>query len=168
MINWYAVQAKSHCEGRALSHLTQKAIPAFLPFIEVIHYYRSRRVVRLEPLFPSYLFVQLESMDSNPSHWNVVRWTPGVKSILGTEGSPMPVPDDAIDAIRARVKELGFVRPGPRFEPKARVMIRRGPLAGLEAVFERPLSGSGRVQVLMHLLGQQRRVQVDAVDLELV
>jgi len=49
----------------------------------------------------------------------------------------------------------------------ARVVVRRGPLAGLEAVFECQLSASGRVQLLMQLLGQQRKVQLDALDVEL-
>lgn len=168
MINWYAVQAKSHNEARVLCHLTRSTIPAFLPLIEVIRRYRYRRVVRLEPLFPSYLFVQLESMEHSPRDWDAVRWAPGVKSILGPDGEPVPVPDPVIDAIKIRMGELGFVRPGLRFGPNARVLVRHGPLAGLEAVFEQPLSGSGRVSVLMHLLGQQRRVQVDATDLELV
>jgi hypothetical protein len=77
------------------------------------------------------------------------------------------VPDAAVENIKARVTPLGFIRPGPRFEPSTRVVMRRGPLAGLEAVFERQLSGPGRVQVLMNLLGQPRRVQVDPTDLEL-
>lgn len=166
MINWYAVQAKSHNEARVLHNLTHKTIPAFLPLIEVIRHYGSRRLTRLEPLFPGYLFVQLERLDCNPGHWDTVRWTPGVKSIVGFEGAPAPVPDAVIDAIKTRVQDLGFVRPGLRFGRHDRVVVRRGPLAGLEAVFERPLSGSGRVQVLMHMLGQQRRVQVDAADLE--
>ncbi len=168
MINWYAVQAKRRNEARVHHHLMQRVIPTFLPLIETIRRWRSRRIARLEPLFPGYLFVQLEHIDANPSQWDLVRWTPGVKSILGSDGTPLPVPDDAVDAIRARVQPLGFVRPGLGFGPSARVFIRRGPLAGLEAVFERQLSGSGRVQVLMQLLGQQRRVQVNAADLELV
>lgn len=167
MINWYAVQAKSHNEGRVLHHLTRKMIPVFLPLIEVMRRRRSRSVARLEPLFPGYLFVQLERMDSNPTLWDAVRWAPGVKSILGTEGGSIPVPDPVIDAIKGRVREFGFIRPSLPFGPNDRVLVRRGPMAGLEAVFERPLSGSGRVLVLMHLLGQQRRVQVDAADLEL-
>ena len=166
MINWYAVQAKSHNETRVLHHLTQRIIPAFLPLIEVVRHYGSRRFTRLEPLFPGYLFVRLEPLDCNPIHWDRVRWAPGVKSILGSEGAPTSVPDSVIDAIKTRVQDLGFVRPGLRFGRDDRVLIRRGPLSGLKAVFERPLSGSGRVQVLMHMLGQQRRVQVDAVDLE--
>ena len=167
MINWYAVQAKSHNETRVLNHLTQRIIPAFLPLIEVIRRYGSRRLTRLEPLFPGYLFVQLECLECNPSRWDTVRWAPGVRSILGFEGTPTPVPDSVVDAIKIEVQDLGFVRPGLRFGRNDRVLIRRGPLAGLEAVFERPLSGSGRVQVLMYMLGQQRRVQVDQVDLEL-
>ncbi len=168
MINWYAVQAKSHNEARVLYHLTQKTIPTFLPLVEVVHRYRSRRVARLEPLFPGYLFVQLERIDSNPGCWNAVRWTPGVRSILGTEGTPVPVPDGVIEAIQDRIKDFGFIRPGLRFQLNSRVRITQGPLSGLEAVFDRLLSRSGRVRVLMELLGQQRGVEVDAVDLELV
>ena len=167
MINWYAVQAKSHSEARILYHLRERAIPAFLPLIEITRRYCSRCIARLEPLFPGYLFVQLELIECDPSRWFEVRWTPGVKSILGSDGLPTPVPDAAIDIIKSRVQDLGFVRPGLGFGPNDRVIILHGPMAGLEAAFERPLSRSGRVQVLMHLLGQQRRVQIDAVDLEL-
>lgn len=167
MSHWYAVQAKSHKESRAVHHLLQITIPTFLPLIEVIRRCGARRLARLEPLFPGYLFVQLEGMDSKPASWDAVRWTPGVKSILGFDGAPLSVPDPIIEAIKTRVAELGFVRSALRFGPHDRVVIQRGPMEGLEAVFEGPVSRSGRVQILMHLLGQQRRVQVDAADLEL-
>jgi transcriptional antiterminator RfaH len=167
MIDWYAVHAKSHNEARVLRYLTQKAVSAFLPFIEVIRRYRYRCVRRLEPLFPGYLFVQMERMGCNPDRWHTVRWAPGVKAILGTGDAPIPLPDTVIDAIKTRMQDLGFVRPALGFDPNARVLIKRGPLAGLEAIFEKPLSRSRRVRVLMDLLGQQRRVHVDAIDLEL-
>lgn len=168
MSEWYAVHSKSHNEGRVLSHLQQKNIPAFLPLMEVVRRYPSRRIARLEPLFPGYLFAQFECADCNPGLWNAVRWAPGVKMILSTDGRPVPVPDSVIEAIQARVQDLGFIRPAFRFGANDRVLIRRGPLAGLEAVFDRPLSRSGRVRVLMQLLGQERAVQVDATDLDSV
>lgn len=167
MNNWYAVQAKSHNEARVLYHLTQRSIPAFFPLMEVVRRYPSRRVTRLEPLFPGYLFAQFEAADCNPELWNAVRWAPGVKMILGTDGAPVPVPDPVIEAIQGRVQGLGFVRPELRFVANDRVVIQRGPLAGLEAVFDRPLSRTGRVRVLMRLLGQERGVQVDPTYLEL-
>ncbi len=167
MSNWYALQSKSHSEARVLHHLERKSIPAFLPLVEVIRRYPSRRITRLEPLFPGYLFARFEAADCNPELWNAVRWVPGVKMILSTDGDPVPVPDPVIAAIQARVRDLGFVRPEFRFVGNGRVLIQRGPLAGLEAVFDRRLSRTGRVRVLMRLLGQERAVQVDVADLEL-
>ena len=85
---------------------------------------------------------------------------------MGADGEPTPVADEVIGAIQERVKDLGFVRPGLRFAANDRVLIRHGPLSGLEAVFDRPLSGSGRVQVLVQMLQRQSRVQIDEGDLE--
>lgn len=167
MVEWYAVQAKRHNETRVIRNLSQQVIPTFLPLVEVVRHRRGRRLALLEPLFPGYLFVRLEPMEVNPGLWHAVRWTPGVRSILGTEGAPVAVPDGVVEAINDRVRDLGFVRPGAPFAPNARVLVRRGPLAGLEAVFDRPLSPAGRVRVLMQLLGRQRPVEVDALDLEL-
>lgn len=86
--------------------------------------------------------------------------------MLGVEEAPVPVPDEVIETIQARVRDLGFVRLGGRFQRGARVTIQSGPLRGLEAVFDRPLSRAGRVRVLLELLGQPRSVEVDELELE--
>jgi transcriptional antiterminator RfaH len=163
---WYAVQVKRHSEARAVRHLALKAIPSFLPFVEIVRPGRAGRLVRLEALFPGYLFVRMAPWNVDPRGWHAVRWNPGVRSILGTGETPVPVPDDVIIAIQDRVNDLGFIRPGPRFSGGSRVRIRNGPLAGLEAIFERCMSRSGRVRVLLDLLGQERGVEVDEIDLE--
>jgi transcription antitermination factor NusG len=121
----------------------------------------------LEPLFPGYLFVQLEAFDRSPRCWDAVRWSPGVHRILGTEGQPVPVPESAIQAIRDRTQQLGFVRPGQRFGTGDRVRFRSGPLDGLEAILDHPASRAGRVQVLLAMLGNTLRVETDELDLEL-
>lgn len=162
--DWYAVQVKRYEEHRVVRRLATKAIVTFLPLLESLR--RGRGPARLEPLFPGYLFVQLPALDVNPGHWHIARWTPGVRRILGTEHTPVPMPADAMDVIRAQVQELGFVRPGARFTPGTRVRIRSGPLAGLEAMFDRPISREGRVLVLLELLGQVGRAEVNDLDLE--
>jgi len=164
---WYVVQVKRFEEQRVIRFLRAKAIPTFLPLMES---HRRRRGIRpsseLEPLFPGYLFVQMQAVDADPANWHVLRWTPGVRRILGAEGYPAPMPLEAIDAIRSRVKELGFVRPGVRFPVGARVRIRSGPLAGLEGVFDGPMPRDGRVRVLLELLGEVARTEVDELALE--
>ena len=163
--DWYVVQVKRYEEHRVLRHLAMKAVPTFLPLIESFRR-RGRGGARLEPLFPGYLFVQLEALELNPGHWHIARWTPGVRRILGTEHTPVPMPAVAMETIRAQVRELGFVRPGARFTSGARVRIRSGPLAGLEAIFDRPISREGRVLVLLELLGQLGRAELNDLDLE--
>ena len=163
---WYAVQVKRFEEQRVVRHLAMKPIPTFLPLVEAVRRRDRGRGTRLEPLFPGYLFVQIQPLDLDPSYWYTVRWTPGVRRILGTEETPVPVPHEVIRAIQAQVREFGFVRPGARFSAGAQVRIRSGPLAGLEAVFNRPMSKDGRVQVLLELLGGVGRAEVDELDLE--
>ncbi|HET7852953.1 MAG TPA: transcription termination/antitermination NusG family protein [Candidatus Methylomirabilis sp.] len=166
--DWYAVQVKRHNERRGEQQLTLRGIPVLLPFIEVVRRYRTRRVVLLEPLFPGYLFARMEAMDEAPERWQALRWAPGVRRVLGTSDVPTPVDDGVVEAIRDRTRELGFVRPTPGHVPGSRVRIRGGPMAGLEAVFDRQMSRTGRVRVLLELLGQEARVEVDAFDLEMV
>ncbi len=162
---WYAVQVKRREEHRVVRHLALNAIPTFLPLIESFRR-GGRGAARLEPLFSGYLFVQLPALHLNPDHWHIARWTPGVRRILGTEHTPVPMPAGAMDVIRARVREWGFVRPGVRFAPGTRVRIRCGPLVGLEAIFDRPISRNGRVHVLLELLGQVGRAEVDEASLD--
>lgn len=166
--NWYAVQVKRYNERRGERQLHLRGISVLLPFIEVVRRYRTRRVTLLEPLFPGYLFAHMQAMEATPERWQALRWAPGVRRILGTGDQPIPVDEAVIDAIRERTGELGFVRPVLGHVPGSRVRIRGGPMAGLEAVFDRPMSRSGRVRVLLELLGQEARVEVDAFDLEVV
>lgn len=163
---WYAVRAKRGREARVVAYLTPRGVGTLLPLLEVVRRYRTRRLTLLEPLFPGYLFVHVPPAHADPRTYDRVRWTPGVRAVLGTEDGPVPVPDEVIAAIQARVGELGFVRPRRGYDRGARVRFLRGPLEGLEAVFDRPMSRAGRVRVLLDLLGQPRGVEVDLADLE--
>ena len=164
--DWYVLHVKRNHELRVVQHLTLKSVPAFLPLIEADRSRRRRPGITLEPLFPGYLFVPMEHCEGGLEDWHTVQWTPGVRLILGTDGTPVPVPGDVMVAIQERVSEYGFVRRGEPFQPCARVRFRTGPLVGLDALFEECLSRAGRVRVLMTLLGRQTRIEVDALDLE--
>jgi transcription antitermination factor NusG len=164
---WYAIQVKRYEEHRVVHHLASKSVPTFLPLIESVRKRDGVRApVRLEPLFPGYLFVRMPRPEHGPAPWDKVRWAPGVRRVLGIESTPVPMPSEAIDVIRHRISTLGFVRPDVGFAHGAPVRIRSGPLAGLEGIFDRPISRSGRVRVLLELLGQARRADLDVLDLE--
>src|SRR5215469_9244929 len=163
---WYTVQSKRHNEARVTRHLAGRFIRTFLPLVETVRRRAGIRCAGLEPLFPGYVFVQLGPLSLCPDHWDFVRWSPGVRQILGVAGQPVPVPDEVIHAIQTRTQELGYVRPGHRFASGERVRFRWGPMNGLEAILDRPASRTGRVQVLLALLGGELRVETDELDLE--
>ncbi len=164
---WYVVHTKPHQEPHVLDRLRFRApgVETFYAQMEVVQRRARRRVAVLEPLFPSYLFVRT-SPDLVP--WGMIIWTPGVRGVLGDGCEPLPVPEGLIRSIQDRIVSLGFVRVGPQFQLGAPVRVREGPFAGLEGIFERPVSREGRVRVLLAMLERCVSVELDALDLERV
>jgi transcriptional antiterminator RfaH len=162
---WYVVHTKPHQEYHVLDRLRFRlpGIEVFCPQIEVAHRRARRRVVALEPLFPSYLFIRMA--DEWPG-WCMVIWTPGVRAVLGAGERPLPVPDDVIWSIQERVARLGFIRVRSPFAPGTPIRILDGPLAGLGGLFQRPVSRDGRVRVLLDILNRSVPIEIDALALE--
>jgi transcription elongation factor/antiterminator RfaH len=153
---WYVARTKPRREVAAAAILAQRGVDVYLPTVS------SRRRASTssragEALFPGYLFAQL---DIGTDDWLAARSAPGVAYFLGSgEGAPTPVPNDLIDAIRLRAdQQAGKARVIP-FRQGESVLIKDGPFAGIQAVFDGCLSGRGRVRVLLEIV--QRVVPVD-------
>ena len=161
---WYAVETKPRYEDRVALWVQQRTqAPVFLPRFESVHRQRDRKVHRVEPLFPSYLFVQISA---EPTQWYAVRWTPGVKDIVRMAGVVVPVPNEAIDVLKARCRERGYIPWESKLRPDSQVRIIDGPFAGLQGILEQPASGGERVRVLLNLMRTVVPVEVDVIDLE--
>jgi len=162
--HWYAVQTKPRREEQVVYWLTRRtAVPVFLPKLEAMRRWRGQTIRRREALFPSYLFVR---MTLEPETWQAVKWTPGVRRIVGTDDVPIPVPEEAIDLIKARCQEGDVVPWASDLRLGCHVRIKDGPLAGLEGILERVAPRGERVRVLLSLLRTPARVEVEIVDLE--
>lgn len=164
-LHWFAVNTKPRKEDYTVLQLEHKGIEVFLPKISVKRKRGSRKVSLIEPLFPGYLFVHIAPVAETMSQ---VCWTPGVRRLLSAGGIPVPVPDAAIDLIHKRLAPRGHQSPKPQeeFPVGSRVAIRQGPFAGLLGVVEKPISGRGRVRVLLELLQRQMPVEIDGIDLD--
>ena len=147
---WYAVQTKPRQEEKVSTCLTDRGFTVFLPKIQVRRRRRATTTSQVEPLFPGYAFVAVSlTLDA----WSSVRWTPGVKSILGCDAVPSPVPEEAITLIRKRVGPDGMIHPQVWYRPGDRVRITDGPFSDLVGILERPASRVGRVCVLLQMMG---------------
>ncbi|HET8679202.1 MAG TPA: transcription termination/antitermination NusG family protein [bacterium] len=167
-LSWYAVQTKPRQEERVHGWLRARSgLSVFLPKVADLRRRRSRRVKVVEPLFPSYLFVQ---MRLEPEDWYAVKWAPGVKGIVATGDVPTPVPAEAIGMLRGRCED-GEIIPldaGWRLKAGSTVQVVHGPFSGLEGILERQASRGERVRVLLQLMGCLTPVEMDVTDVELV
>lgn len=160
--HWYAVHTKIRAEEQAMQWILLKTtIPVFMPRVEVLRR-RGRKARRIEPLFPSYFFVHTALQ---PDEWNGVRWSPGVKGIVSTGNTPVPVPEAAVQLLQSRCA-AGAIRWDPLWKPGDEVRIKTGPFAGLAGIVDRPTSRRERVRVLLDVMRSRVPVEVDALDIE--
>ena len=162
-LHWYTVRAKPRAEQQVQAALTRKGLTVYLPMVKVARVNpRARPVV---PLFPSYLFVQVDLEQIGPSALN---WVPGVARLVSFGGEPVAVPDAVIDHVKRRLAEVersGEFGLGP-FRHGDHVRITTGPFRDLDAVFDQKLTAKGRARVLLEFLGRLTVTEVDLDALE--
>lgn len=153
MERWYLIFTKPGREKVAAEQLQRQEFCVYLPRIEVQKRKRGQWRPVIEPLFPRYLFLQI---NPNRNSMAPIRSTIGVSSIVRFGTSPCEVPTKVIDYLKQREDQQSGVIPPerPALMPGQRVEIATGPFSGLQAVFMQP-KGSDRALILLDLLGKQ-------------
>jgi transcriptional antiterminator RfaH len=105
-MQWFVIQTKPGNEQRANTNLLNQEIETFLPLYRAHQYRNGRLMQRIKPLFPSYLFAKLDLLP----HYDRVKWTRGVRKILGNREGPLPISENVIKTIRERMGEDKFVK----------------------------------------------------------
>ncbi|MGH9238270.1 MAG: transcription termination/antitermination protein NusG [Vicinamibacterales bacterium] len=153
---WYAVQTKPLQEDRARANLGAVGFETFLPNLRRLVDRGGRRAVRVEPLFPRYLFAKFD--DTVGLHR--VRNTRGVVRVLGSGSSAVPVDESIIDGIRARVGPDGYVQLTPPRKGD-HVRITGGPWRGFVGVFEASRGSAERVALLLSAVHGKYRLVIE-------
>ena len=156
MFNWFLIYTKPRCEESVSGKFVENGFEVLNPRIAERRFIRRKLQDVVSSLFPCYIFVRFDC----PRDYRLIKYTRGVKSIVGPENIPSAVPEDIIAQIRERMAGgVIHIQPGS-FTSGEDVSIQAGPLEGLEAVFEKELKGSERVSILLKAVNA--RVVVDA------
>jgi transcription elongation factor/antiterminator RfaH len=147
---WYVVHTHPHAENRAAANLTQQKFRVFCPRVFRIVRHARKQTRILAPLFPGYLFVNL---DIFRDHWRSVNGTRGVVRLITQEDKPLPIPEGVIEAFEAKMSPEGAMDWSSSLKEGHTVRIADGPFADLIGTLEK-LDSSGRVRVLINLLGR--------------
>jgi transcriptional antiterminator RfaH len=155
-MKWYVIQTKPKKEEGAKLYLSTKGVEVFSPLIETFVPRNGKMNKELKSLFPNYIFAKFELEKNYP----LVRWARGVKKILGFGGYPVPISEEVIELIKKRTDENGIVKKTHHFVANDVVRIKTGPLRELCGIFDRWVSDSERVKVLLNLIGYQPAVEI--------
>jgi transcription elongation factor/antiterminator RfaH len=154
---WHVLHTKPHKEDFLRQQLAAREIRAYCPHIRV--HVVNPRARKVKPYFPGYLFINVDLKQISPL---TLQRIPGASHLVSFGGEPAFVPDSLIDAIRkheAVIEEAGGAQVDGLRQGEV-VVIKAGPFAGFEAIFNNRISGSERVRIFLKLL-QSRQLTVE-------
>jgi len=151
--NWYVIKTKPRQELRACKELRNQGFEVFLPLWPVEKIRHGQNVLAEEPLFASYLFISLNTVDSN---WRVLRSTRGVSRLLSFGEVPAIVPDPIIFFLKQRT-DPATAQVRRYLQPQDQILIVEGPFRNLAALFLE-YDGEKRAFLLLELLGQVQKM----------
>lgn len=162
-VEWYAVRTMSRHEQRVSERLANKSMHVFYPTMEVWSQWKDRKKKIWKPLFPGYLFVELEL--TRPS-WVEVLKTPGVADLLGYTDEPTPVPREQVLSVQTVLAAGVPVRPHPYLNVGDKVIVVEGPLKGAIGIFTGFDQTRGKLIVSVDLLCRSVEVELESRAVE--
>lgn len=152
---WYVVHTKPRQEHIALDNLQRQGYACYLPYIRVERVRRRQAMTVREPMFPRYLFIQLDSSEQGKS-WSPIRSTLGVTGLVRFGARAAKVDDALIALLRQREQDMPVAA---RFQRGDAVVITEGAFAGIEAIFQ-TADAQHRAIILLDILSQSVPMQM--------
>ncbi len=155
---WGVVNTHPHKESLAIENLKRQNFETYCPLVRkhIKHARREQDVLR--PLFPSYVFVQI---DVTAHRWRSISSTFGVRSLISHGERLSFLHDDFIAGLRTREVDGAIVRPQNPYAVGQEVRISGGAFDGLVATIIK-MNEKDRLIVLMNLLNRPVKVKLEA------
>jgi transcription antitermination factor NusG len=154
---WYALRVQQRLAKLVSVSLRVKGYEEFLPLCGSMPTLTG--ITRKEqdiPLFPGYLFCRFDVRD----RLLPILTTPGVISIVGIGKTPVAVSEEEVDSIKAVIRSGLHSKAAPFLPTGSKVVLKRGPLAGLEGIVI-GLAEKYRLVVSVTLLQRSVSVEID-------
>lgn len=168
MQRWFVAQTQPGKETLAESHLLRQNFRIFLPLYRktIRHARRIQEVLR--PLFPGYIFVNL---DLEKDQWRSINGTRGITHLLTQDDHrPLFVPEGIVETLQNEQKEQGAIALGSL----ANALKEGDTVRMVEGAFEdqigtiETLSDKDRVQILLNFMNRPLKVSMPLTSLEKV
>ena len=150
MKNWYLIQTKPKQEAVAQRNLSDQNYTVFFPKAVI----KGKTI----PLFPRYLFVELDDKTQN---WTPIRSTRGVANFVRFGLNFAKVPNLIINMIKIQQQQTIEKMINICSHQKGdSIEIQTGAFKGQQAVFKN-YNSSDRITILLKIIGQHQEVTLN-------
>jgi transcriptional antiterminator RfaH len=158
MKNWYVVNTKPKKEFQVERLFTEGGIEIYNP--------KYMHEERIKPFFPGYEFISFDF----PDQYRLVKYTRGVKRVVGVREIPVPIPNEVIHEIKSREVNglIEIDKYGEKPEIGDEIEVVEGPLKGLRGVFKKELTAKERVLILLNYVTYQAQLIIEKEKLKKV
>ncbi len=158
MKNWYVINTKPKKEFQVERLFIEGGIEIYNP--KYLH------EDRIKPFFPGYEFISFDY----PEQYRLVKYTRGVKKVVGVREVPVPIPDEVIQEIKSREVNglIEIDKYGEKPEVGDEIEVVEGPLKGLRGVFKKELTAKERVLILLNYVTYQAQLIIEKEKLKKV
>ncbi|TET18716.1 MAG: hypothetical protein E3J76_06930 [Candidatus Aminicenantes bacterium] len=119
---------------------------------------------RLKPFFSGYGFIYFDY----PAQYQMVKYTRGVKRIIGSQGGPIPISERIIQEIKKREINglIELDKYGGEPEIGDEIEIMEGPLKGMRGIFKKEITEKERVLILLSYVSYQGQLIIEKKKLK--
>ncbi len=145
--SWFIISTKPKQEFIAEEALKTMGITVYLPLYFKRIKKNKEKIEIISPLFSGYIFAQFSIIDQ----YHKVRYTRGVKSVLGNNDCLWTISDQKIEDIKCR-EDNGIVQLKKRddaFKCGDSILIDEGDFDGWEGVFYEELPDNERAIIML-------------------
>ncbi len=151
MLRWYVINTKPKKERQVERLFEEGGFTIYCP-----KYLHEKRA---SPFFPGYAFLRFEF----PEQFQMVKYTRGVKRVVGNDDGPTPLPEEIVLGIKSRERDglIVFEKYGEAPAVGDEVEVVEGPLKGLKGIFRKEVGDSERVMILLNYVSYQGMLLVE-------
>lgn len=156
MNSWFVLNTKPKKERQVERLFEEGGLDFYCP--KYLHETKEK------PFFPGYGFINFDY----PSQYQLVKYTRGVKRIIGNDEGPTPIPEEIIQQIKLR-EINGFIeleKYGGIPEIGDEIEIMEGPMKGLRGIFRKELTDKERVVILLSYVSYQGQLIIEKKKLK--
>ena len=156
MKNWFVLNTKPKKEFQVERLFEEGGLDFYCP--------RYIQETRKKPFFAGYGFIYFDY----PAQYKLVKYTRGVKRIIGNQDGPIPIPEEVIQQIKQREID-GYIeleKYGGIPEIGDEIEVMEGPMKGLRGIFRKELSEKERVVILLNYVSYQGQMIIEKKKLK--